>query len=44
MALDPMMRNLERLTERVRELEDRLADTPEREAGREPLRAVACGP
>jgi serine O-acetyltransferase len=40
MGLDPVTRSLERLTERVRELEDRLAAT-DRESGREPARAVA---
>lgn len=37
MGLDPVTRSLERLTERVRELEDRLGAAPERE----PVRAVA---
>ena len=40
MALDPVTRSLERLTERVRELEDRLAAVPERE----PVRAAANRP
>ena len=40
MALDPVTRSLERLTERVRELEDRLEAVPERE----PVRAAANRP
>ena len=40
MALDPVTRSLERLTERVRELEDRLEAEPERE----PVRAAANRP
>ena len=40
MGVDPVTRSLERLTERVRELEDRLAAVPERE----PVRAAANRP
>ena len=43
MALDPVMRSLERLADRVRELELRLGD-PAHEAVREPVRAIACRP
>jgi serine O-acetyltransferase len=43
MALDPVTRSLERLAERVRELEQRL-DEAEDHASHEPLRAVAGRP
>ena len=44
MALDPVARSLERLPERVRELEDRIEGAPAREREREPVRAVTCRP
>jgi hypothetical protein len=43
MALDPVTRSLERLAERVRDLEDRLAAVEEADTP-EPVRVVACGP
>jgi serine O-acetyltransferase len=42
-ALDPVTRSLERLAERVRDLEDRLAAVEEADTP-EPVRVVACGP